>query len=506
MPWTWTPIVYTWLALTAAGLALLPPRPRVHHPQRRPPRRRRSTSSIPTPSSPPTSAPPTPNSSPPPGFPSSSTPSSAKESPSPASPSPSPCSGSPTLPPPSWAATPSPCSPSSASSSPPQTRVPHLARSRLRWASREARPLLPTPIRHPLQLAATTTAGTLLGLGLAAFYILPAAYERRYVQIAMAILPGTAHPGQLPLPPHRRHPIHDAVLHTASIIAVVLLALTAIAIAIAALVHLHRQKPGCPILRSLIAKSGIRRLSNLLPLAILTIVIAFLLTPLSRPIWQHPPELAFLQFPWRLLAILAASPWPRHSLSPYAPLKLKSTASRSLVPRPRRSPHLPRLSISSINTCYPEDTVTARLALFRSNTGTEPNDEYTPIAADNDALAPDQPTLLARSTLQHINANAPANVQLPARPHHSYPEHPHSRRSSSSISATTPPGASPSTSTTVTTRLHRNDGLIAIPRPCRSQPHRHHLHPHPRPDHRRHPHPPSPSRFSCSLSAATAPS
>ena len=34
-PWTWTPILYTWLALTAAGLALHLPRPRLHHPHRR---------------------------------------------------------------------------------------------------------------------------------------------------------------------------------------------------------------------------------------------------------------------------------------------------------------------------------------------------------------------------------------------------------------------------------------------------------------------------------------
>src|SRR6185437_8701839 len=100
------------------------------------------------------------------------------------------------------------------------------------------------------------------------------------------------------------HPIHNAVLHTASTIAVVLLALTAIAVAIRLSIstpearghHLsqfHRQKWDTRL--------------SILPLAILTIAIAVLLTPISRPIWQHTPELAFLQFPWRLLAILAAT-------------------------------------------------------------------------------------------------------------------------------------------------------------------------------------------------------
>jgi hypothetical protein len=40
----------------------------------------------------------------------------------------------------------------------------------------------------------------------------------------------------------------------------------------------------------------------------------------------------------------------------------------------------------------PEDSPRARLALFHSNLGTDPTDEYTPITADNDALMP--PTAL----------------------------------------------------------------------------------------------------------------
>ena len=44
----------------------------------------------------------------------------------------------------------------------------------------------------------------------------------------------------------------------------------------------------------------------LIPLATLTLTITLLLTPLTTFIWSHAPELTFLQFPWRLLAILAA--------------------------------------------------------------------------------------------------------------------------------------------------------------------------------------------------------
>jgi hypothetical protein len=41
--------------------------------------------------------------------------------------------------------------------------------------------------------------------------------------------------------------------------------------------------------------------------------------------------------------------------------------------------------------CDPEDTAPARLALFHSNAGTDPTDEYTPVGADNDALSPGDP-------------------------------------------------------------------------------------------------------------------
>src|SRR4030088_868446 len=100
-------------------------------------------------------------------------------------------------------------------------------------ASRESAPapananLTTAPTQTPLQLAFSTLTGTILGLGLAAFYILPAAYERRYVQIAMAIIPNMRIQDNFLF--HRTgDALHDQVLHTASLIAVILLILTAV--------------------------------------------------------------------------------------------------------------------------------------------------------------------------------------------------------------------------------------------------------------------------------------
>ncbi len=261
--------------------------------------------------------------------------------------------------------------------------------------------------RSALQLACKTAAGIALGLGLAAFYIVPAAYERRFVQISMATIAGMRidqnflfnHTGNSP-----DALLHDTVLHTASLIAVILLAATAVA-----LVAVQRT-----------TKRGEARHGAsfpVLPLAIVTAGIALLLTPLSGPVWKYAPEAAFLQFPWRLLAILA-------------PIFALALAAALTGLRPVERMRLATLAIGTTalaavlsfpayhlfhQPCDPEDTAPARLTLFDSNAGTDPTDEYTPTSADNDVLKPgDPPYWLAKSP----NATAPAAVQSGPAPMH----------------------------------------------------------------------------------------
>ncbi|MDP9051092.1 MAG: hypothetical protein M3O31_10315 [Acidobacteriota bacterium] len=219
--------------------------------------------------------------------------------------------------------------------------------------------------------------GTAIGIALAAFYIIPAAYERRYVQIAMATISGMR-VDQNFLFEHTGSSLdallHDQVLNTASWIAVILLTTTAIALA--ANVLLHRTKS---------AASTFPATS----LAVLTIGIAFLLTPPSLPIWNHAPQSTFLQFPWRLLAILATV------------LAIATAAALSRLTFNFIATVLASILFAIVvshaayrlfrQPCDPEDTAPARLALFHSNAGTDPTDEYTPNAADNDALAGNEP-------------------------------------------------------------------------------------------------------------------
>jgi hypothetical protein len=271
--------------------------------------------------------------------------------------------------------------------------------------------------RPALQISLNALAGTALGMSLAAFYIIPAAYERRFVQISMSTIAGMRidknflfeHTGT-----SSDALLHDQVLHTASLIAIIILVATAAALAA---VVVHRNPPGSP----LDTHSGESRPYARFPtlaFIVLSAGIAILLTPLSTPIWNHAPELAFLQFPWRLLAILA----PIFALSVAAsigrfPLKFATmgialTALAGALAFPAyyffRQP------------CDEEDTAPARSTLFQSHAGMDPTDEYTPITADNDALKPNhppywlasEPTALARSATQaglapsHLTVNA----------------------------------------------------------------------------------------------------
>jgi hypothetical protein len=357
------------------------------------------------------------------------------------------------------------------------------------------------PSQTPLQLALNTIAGTALGLGLAAFYILPAAYQRRYVQIAMAIIPNMRIQDNFLF--HRTgDPAHDQVLHTASIIALTLLAATIIALTILHLTQKARvphpsqsyREPGSPT--SAFARrggegwdeesptgSGAPSSRRLLPLrwasrasatapahltqrqlfyslAGLTIANTLLLTPLTTIIWTHTPELAFLQFPWRLTAILATIFALTIALA-LRPLTLKPTTTAALTLVIAAALVLPAYTALH-KTCDEEDAVQARLALFQSNQGAEPTDEYTPINADNDSLAhTDPPYWLTPDP----NVKAPANTQPGPAPNHLTVNAPAPEDLILNL-RDYPTWRITLNGTPITNHLQRDDGLIALPIPA----------------------------------------
>ncbi len=227
--------------------------------------------------------------------------------------------------------------------------------------------------RAALALAMRSVAGAALGLALAGFYLVPAIYEQRWVEIAMAVLPGMR-PVDNTLFHHTPDPDHDAVLRTASLIAIALLVATAAFLA-AAFVQSRRDPHPRP---------------PLAVLAILAVAIALLLTPISLPFWRYLPEFAFLQFPWRLLAVLGVVLALAAALA-FRDLRLRPALALPVALLLAATVALPSGS-HFFQACDTGETPREALATLPTSFTVLPTDEYTPEPADNDALRHNNPT------------------------------------------------------------------------------------------------------------------
>jgi hypothetical protein len=123
-----------------------------------------------------------------------------------------------------------------------------------------------------------------LGAALASFYLLPAIYEQKWVNIAEAVSPGVR-PVDSFLFAHTSDPDHDRFDHLVSTVAV------------------------AEILLTLAAAWGarnwrIRRREFWYLLVSWAAVCAVLMLSITAPLWTILPKLRFVQFPWRLLLCL----------------------------------------------------------------------------------------------------------------------------------------------------------------------------------------------------------
>ncbi len=221
------------------------------------------------------------------------------------------------------------------------------------------------------RLAVRVVIAVPLGLGLAAFWLVPAVYEQRWVEINRAIGPlmsvdssflfGWVDPSRFPPDETFGVMFHNHVLWKVSWISVSLMAATGLA----ALFARRRRSPLWT------------------PLVVVAVAICILQLRWSAAVWRLIPKLLFLQFPWRWMAVLGLI------FAMLAGLALKEHA------QPRRALSLSALLISLLacelavmcslmfwQPCDVEDNPGAQVATFHSN-GFGGADEYTPIPADN---------------------------------------------------------------------------------------------------------------------------
>jgi uncharacterized membrane protein len=132
--------------------------------------------------------------------------------------------------------------------------------------------------------------GLALGFGLASFYILPAAYEQHWVNIAQALSPGLL-PSENFLYTIINDPEHTLFNWIASTIAILLVIFTGLAALRA------RGEPQ--------ADNTVLQNKVWLALLLLAGLSTVLMLRLTSPLWAVLPKLRFVQFPWRWMSLLA---------------------------------------------------------------------------------------------------------------------------------------------------------------------------------------------------------
>jgi len=214
------------------------------------------------------------------------------------------------------------------------------------------------------------SAGMALGFGLAGFYLIPAIYEQRWVNIS-GVLAGGLTPAENFLYARTTDAEHDAFNRVASNVALLLIA-WAVCAGISFWFHSRRAKTAEPDHKPVLA------------LTVLAGAATVLMLPLTLPLWRYFPELRFVQFPWRWMSVVAL-----------CAVTFMTAAARGKW----KWLWLAFVIVASIGTARylvahtwwdTEDMPTLRAAL-QDGTGFEGTDEYDPTGDDRTDLPEKQP-------------------------------------------------------------------------------------------------------------------
>jgi hypothetical protein len=214
-------------------------------------------------------------------------------------------------------------------------------------------------------------AGLALGLGLTSLYLVPAAFEQRWVNISQALASGLT-PAQNFLYTTINDPEHNLFNWIASSAAILMMIVTGIAGIAAHRVASQEDNRGEQ-----------KKLWTLLLL--LSVVATILMIRPSVFLWEHLPKLRFVQFPWRWMGTLAL---------PYAYFLGVAIARR-------RSGWIWGAAIIAIvggtatflvqNAWWDTEDIPVLRASIASGQGFEGTDEYDPVGDDRYNLPEKEP-------------------------------------------------------------------------------------------------------------------
>jgi hypothetical protein len=212
-------------------------------------------------------------------------------------------------------------------------------------------------------------AALALGFGLAGFYLVPAAYEQRWVNISLALASGLQ-PSQNFLYAVIADAEHNAFNRIASNTAVLMIVLTGI---FAALSFSRSRSIAQPLKKSLwgtlVALSG---------------TAAFLMLRISNILWEALPKLRFVQFPWRWMSILAI-PFAVFISAAIVQKRARGYSAAAMI-----AAVLALLASTATymvrHTWWDSEDVPVLLEALQNDEGFEGVDEYDPLGDDHSQL------------------------------------------------------------------------------------------------------------------------
>ncbi len=219
--------------------------------------------------------------------------------------------------------------------------------------------------QRSLKIALGGACGLALGLGLTGFYLLPAAYEQRWVNIGQALSSGLL-PGQNFLFTAIEDVEHTWFNWIASTCALMLVLL----FGISAVLSQRLGKRGE-------ASGGWR--SMWAALLVLGAAATVMMLRFTMPLWNHLPKLRFVQFPWRWMSMVALI-FACFSAAVFE----KRKGWLLFVVLAAVSAPLGHLLVS--NGWWDTDEMPTQYAAIERGTGFDGTDEYDPLGDDHSDL------------------------------------------------------------------------------------------------------------------------